>query len=145
MNSAKIHNQSKEFLDIEVGKDNFHMECADIDKEEKKSLMVFYALDGDTVHEFFFRRISEENSCKNVINQFNKLTQGMQKIRLVGISPLDKKKNNLTKDAVPENFKSPSYLINWTFIRLETSKGCEAYFENDCDSENYWGGLFPQK
>lgn len=40
----KIHNQSDHFIDIEVKKENFYMECLEIDKKESKSLMTFYAI-----------------------------------------------------------------------------------------------------
>ncbi len=39
----------------------------------------------------------------------------MLKIRLVGITPLDKEKNYLKNEQIPEKFKVPNNLINWTF------------------------------
>lgn len=144
---VKIYNQSKYFIDIEVSREHFYMECAEIDKKENKSLMTFYVIDEDTVHQFIFRSISETGWCENTVKKsYNKLTQNTHKIRLVGISPSSKmEKNYLVAEPVPEKFKRPSSLINWTFIRLETNRGCEAYFDTGCMPENYWGGLFPQK
>ncbi len=141
-----VYNQSDNFIDIEITKENFYMECAEIDKKENKSLMTFYAINGDTTHEFIFRGISETGRCeKNVKKEYNKFIANAYRIRLVGISPLPKKKNYLINEPVPEKLKKPSFLVNWTYIRLETSKGCKAYFDTDCDPKNYWGGLFPQK
>ncbi len=141
---TRIHNQSNNFIDIEVTKEKFHLECAEIDKKENKSLMTFYAISGDTVHQFIFRSISETNWCENKVkNEYNKLVKKMHTVRLIGISP-NKDKNYLVDESVPQSLKVPSRLINWTFIRLETKKGCKAYFNNGCDPENYWGGLFPQ-
>ncbi len=144
--STKVYKQSDNFIDIEIAKENFYMECAVIDKNENKSLMTFYAINGDTVEEFIFRRISPIDQCENTIKKyFLKIIKDVQAIQLVGITPLEKKRNYLEKEMVPELFKKPHYLRNWTFIRLQTLKGCEAYFDNDCEPENYWGGLFPQK
>ncbi len=135
---VKIYNQSEYFIDIEVSKENFYMECAEIDKKENKSLMTLYAIDEGNVHQFIFRSISETGWCESKVKKaYNKLVQDVHKIRLVGISPSSKKKKNyLVDEPVPENLKKPSYLINWTFIRLETDRGCKAYFDTGCDPEN---------
>lgn len=143
---VKIYNQSSDFIDIEVVKDNLFLECIEIDKKENKSLMTFYAVNDDTIHQFIFRRISETDWCENKIKKaYNELIKNMPQARLVGISPLNREKNDLHDKSVPEKLKKPSYLINWTFIRLETERGCKAYFDTGCDPENYWGGLSPQK
>lgn len=144
--SSKIYHQSDRFIDIEVAKDDFFMMCSDLGKEENKSLMTFYAVNEDIVHEFIFRRISDSKWCeKKVLQAYKKLSDGNRSIRLVGITSLEREKNNLPEESVPKQFKTPAYLINWTFVRMQTSKGCKAYFEQDCNPENYWAGFLPQK
>lgn len=143
--AIKIYNRSDRFIDIEFSKDDFYSFCADIDQKEKKSLMTFYGIEGNVVHEFLFRRISQTNSCLELQKQYNKLIGDVSRIRLVGIDPSSKKRNTLKNDPVPKKFKTPQYIKNWVFIRLETIKGCESYFDADCETENYWGGLAPQK
>lgn len=143
---ARIHNKSKYFIDIEVNNEDFYMECSEIDSRENKSLMSFYAIDGDKIHQFIFRSISEAKWCENKVKlSYIKLVKDMHRVRLVGISPNEQiEKNYLTNEAIPDKLKKPSSIINWTFIRLETTKGCKGYFNEDCKPENYWGGLFPQ-
>ncbi len=83
-------------------------------------------------------------SLLSKITSLSKLINDIPKIHLVGITPLEKEKNYLINKSVPVRFKIPNHLISWTFVRLETKKGCIAYFKSDCDSQNYWGGLYPQ-
>lgn len=142
--SVKIHNQSDRFIDIEVSKGDFYSYCAYIDKKENKSIMSFYAIENDIVHEFFFRRISQTDWCLELQKKYNRLTDDVPRVKLVGIDPSLKKDNTLKNDPVPEKFKGRQYVKNWVFIRLETIKGCKSYFDTDCEPENYWGGLFPQ-
>lgn len=140
-----IYNQSEDFIDIEVNKENFYMECGTIDKKERKSLMIFYAINKDVVYKFNYRRISETGWCKkNIRKEYDKLIKNISKIRLVETTPLEKEKNYLINRNVPEKLKIPNSLVSWTFIRLETSKGCKSYFQADCSPNNYWGGLLPQ-
>ncbi len=146
LNKVHIYNISDHFIDIEVTKDNFYMDCFVMDKKEHTSIMAFYVVDGDVVHEFIFRAISDTNWCKNKVKKtYKKLIKGVSTIRIVGITPTKSKENNLQReDGIPDKFKRPKQLTNWIFIRLETKNGCKAYFDNGCKPENYWGGLFPQ-
>ncbi len=142
--AIKIYNRSDRFIDIEVSKDDFYSFCANIDQKEKKSIMAFYAIEGNVVHEFLFRRISQTDWCLELQKKYNKLIAEVSRIRLVGIDPSPQKGNTLKNDPVPEKFKTRQYVTNWVFIRLETIRGCKSYFDTDCEPENYWGGLFPQ-
>lgn len=143
--SVKIHNKSDRFIDIEVSKDDFYSFCADIDKKENKSIMSFYAIEDDVVHEFLFRRISQTDWCLKLQKTYNKLINNVSTIRIIGIDPSSQENNTLKNDPVPQKFKHLPYLKNWVFIRLETARGCKSYFDTGCAPENYWGGLFPQK
>lgn len=108
--------------------------------------MAFYAINGKIIYKFIYRRISKQDECENSIKkEYYKLAQKASTIRIVGISPLPKEENYLIKQAVPDKLKRPIFLQNWTFVRLENQNACLAYFDSDCQVENYWAGLFPQK
>jgi len=140
----KIYNQSDRFIDIEVNRKNFWFECSLVNPKDKKSLMSFYMINGEIIHQFIFRRLSNTKDCLKWYKEYEKIIDGINRVRLVGIDRSEKEKNYLIKEKVPDNFKKPKFLINWFFVRLETSKGCESYFDNGCTPENYWGGLYPQ-
>lgn len=107
---VKMYERSDNFIDIEINRNNFYMECVEIDKKENKSLMAFYAIDNDIVHQFIFRKISETAWCeKNVKKPYNKLMKNVFKVRLVGTSPLEKEKNSLINKPVPEKLKIPNF------------------------------------
>lgn len=143
---VKTYFSSSSFLDIEFAKDDFFMRCSILDKKKKKSLMTFYGVSGDIVYEFFFRRVSEEGQCENfALKEYKSFVKNTDRIRIVGIMPLDKQKNNSVNSSIPDKFKMPQFLQNWTFIRLQANGKCKAYFDVDCETDNYWAGLSPQK
>jgi hypothetical protein len=146
LSPVKTYIKTDSFIDIEFDRSAFSMKCSLLDKKEKKSLMIFYGVDGDTVYEFYFRRVSEDGLCEKVIlKEYSKFIENRSKVRIVGIMPLDKQENNLRGGLMADKFKKPKHLQNWTFVRLQTNKGCKAYFDVDCEEDNYWAGLLPQK
>lgn len=118
----------------------------EINPEDKRSLMSFYAIENDTVHEFLFRVLEDTKNCQKLYSKYQKIIEHDKKIRLVGIE-LGGKEGNflLKKERVPKKFKQPKYLSTWFFVRFHTANTCQSYFNDDCKPENYWGGLFPQK
>lgn len=143
---VKTHFKSDRFIDIEFEKDDFFMRCSILDNKKKKSLMTFYGVNGETVYEFFFRRVSEDGSCEKLaLKDYKRLVEKSSRVRIVGIMPLDRQENDLLNDSLPENLKKPKYIQNWTFVRLQTSSRCRAYFDVDCEDDNYWAGLLPQR
>ena len=71
------------------------------------------------------------------------LVDSVSRVRFAGLNPRQKDDEELITDRVPDKFKSAKFKINWTFIRFHTLKGCESYFEGDCQPNEYWGGTTP--
>lgn len=139
--SVKTHNKTEMFVDIETDESDTWIGCSTIDPKAEITLMTFYLLAGDTTHEFMFRRVDDLDWCLKTQKKYRDLTKDVKKVRIAGISP-----NNQTKlitDRIPEKFKKSPRKINWTFVRLQTEKGCESYFSKDCNPENYWAGTTP--
>jgi len=141
-NSVQIYKQTEQFIDIEVSKENFWFTCDETDHKEKKSFMSFYTIEDDTVHLLIFRRIIDTKRCLKVYDKYKKIITKTSKIRLVGINLAKKEKNYLQDQNVPDKFKKAEYLTTWYFVRFHTGNTCESYFTEDCEPQNYWGGLF---
>lgn len=140
-----IYNKSKRFIDIEVKADNFWFECDEVNHEEKRSLMSFYVVEQETVHQFIFRVLEDTKKCVRLYSKYKKMIENESKIRIVGVDLAEKSENYLIKKKqIPALFQRPKYLISWFFVRFHTSSACESYFSNGCSPEEYWGGLFPQ-
>ncbi len=142
--SARVYNELNNFIDIEVNSEDAWLGCSDIDLKEPNSLMTFYAVTGDSTHEFMFRRVIDVKRCLKLEKEYQSLVRGAGKVRLVGISPT-KNHDSLITDRVPEKFRDSVHTTNWIFVRFQTEKGCESYFEGDCKPEKYWGGVIPGK
>ncbi len=142
--SVRVHNRTDMFIDIEADKKNTWIGCSDIELKEENSLMTFYLLSDNTTHEFMFRRVIDVKRCLNLQKEYRALADGVSKVRFVGISPRQQDDEKLITDRVPNKFKNAKFKINWTFIRFQTPKGCESYFEGDCQPDNYWSTTIPQ-
>jgi hypothetical protein len=140
--SAKIHNQTSMFIDIEVDQQNAWIGCSDTDPKEENSLMTLYALHDNTTHEFMFRRVIEVDRCLKLEKEYQALAKGSQTVRLVGLHPLEGG-GKLITDRVPQKFKDAKEKKTWTFIRFHTGKDCKSYFVGYCSTEKYWGGIVP--
>lgn len=142
--SARVYNESSNFIDIEVSIEDAWLGCSDIDSKAPYSLMTFYAVTKDSTHEFMFRRVIDVKRCLKLEKEYQNLIQGVGKVRLVGISPT-KNHNSLITGRVPKKFRDSVHTINWIFVRFQTEKGCESYFEGYCKPDKYWGGVIPGK
>ena len=142
--SVNIYNQTDMFIDIEARKEATWLGCSDTDLKAENSLMTFYLLADDVTHEFMFRKVTSVERCLILEKGYHSLTEGVPKVRVVGLHPLDGN-NKLITSRAPQKFKNSKVKKTWTFIRFSTVKGCESYFEGDCKPENYWGGVLPSK
>ncbi len=145
--STKVKKLTENFIEIEADTINVWVGCFEINPEDHLSLMNFYVKDGYTTHEFFYRRLLETKYCKSNLQDYKKLLKDAHRVTIVGITAKYHPEETTRKiEAVPEEFATGHRaLVNWTFIRLQTEKGCEAYFSEDCEPENYWGGLIPEE
>jgi len=149
---SKIYLRNKNFIDIEVPLENSLVFCFHMNPKDKLSMVLFYALDENKIlHEFMYRVLIPKAECLKSATEYNsKLLRGAKTVRLVGIGPnAEEKLGRIEKDFPPGSilakFKQTRGLIYWTFIRLQTEKGCRAYFSEDCIlPKNYWAGLGPQ-
>ncbi len=114
--------------------------------KEKRSLVVVTVLESkEMVHEFAYRRLADHPECMNVEKNYRALIRDMPTVRVVGMSPEATSKKMQIGDLPPEapqKFKALMENYFWSFIRIETKKGCLAYFSQDCRlPENYSAGL----
>lgn len=142
---VSIFKMTEEFIDIEVRKEDFWLDCFELNQEEHLFLLAFYLKKDSELHEFFYRRLLSTKDCQSEKKDYMGMIQQVADVRIVGIhSSVDTKRQRI--QGIPEKFAT-SYerLVHWTFIRLETKHKCKSYFENDCEPENYWGGIIPPR
>lgn len=145
--STEVKKLTERFIEIEAPTDKVWLGCFEINPEENLSLMNFYVKDSSTTHQFLYRRLLEAKSCKSDLKSYERLLRGVHRVTVVGLTAkYDPEETTERIEGLPENFATGhKTLVNWTFIRLQTEKGCQAYFDEDCKPENYWGGLIPQE
>ena len=146
-NSTEVKKLTERFIEIEAPTDKVWFGCFEINPKEHLSLMNFYVRDNTTTHQFLYRRLTETKYCKIDLKNYERLLRGSHRVTVVGLTAkYELKETNERIEAVPEEFAiGHQKLASWTFIRLQSEKGCEAYFDDDCKPENYWGGLIPQE
>ena len=145
-NSAEVKRLTESFIEIEAASDKVWFGCDELNPEDQLALMNFYVKDDSTTHQFLYRRLHDTKFCNSLVKNYQKLVKNVSRVTVVGITNryAPEETERQIKN-VPEKFATGhKKLASWTFIRLETEKGCEAYFEEDCKPENYWGGLTPQ-
>lgn len=145
--SVEIKRLTKNFIEIEAPSDKVWLGCAEINPEDHLAIMNFYIKDGSTTHQFLYRRLNDTKFCNSLLRNYQKLVKDASRITIVGITTkYDPEETGQQIEDVPQEFATGhKKLANWTFVRLQTEKDCEAYFEEDCEPENYWGGLIPQE
>ncbi len=144
-NSVEVKKLTDRFIEIEAPTDKVWFGCAEINPKDHLAIMNFYVKDGSTTHQFLYRRLHDTNYCNSLLKNYQKLVKDTYRVTVVGIAnKYEPEKTEKRIEDVPEEFATGhKKLANWTFIRLQTEKGCEAYFNEDCKPENYWGGLTP--
>ena len=144
-NGVTIHKRTGNFFDIEAPADQVWLVCSPDDPKEKDSFFFVLLLDGDTVHNFFYRRIYTRKMCLDEKKAYQQLMWNAKTIRLVGMEPGKEKGPLKTSDPkVPKKFLSTQNLMSHFFVRLQAGKKCKAFFSTDCDlPENYWAGTTP--
>jgi len=144
---VEIKQLTDRFIEINADRDRVWFGCFEINPEDHLSLLNFYVKDGVTLHEFFYRRLISTKDCSSQLKSYQILLKDVQRVTLVGITPkYEVEETDKKIESIPEDFSAGhKKLVNWTFIRLQTKRGCESYFSQDCDPENYWGGLIPHK
>ena len=141
---AVIHKRTSHFLDIELSKENSKIECSEHPKNNT-SFLSFNLLDQGVYYFFYCRRPFSIKECRNQKEEYLKILEKGDSVRVVGISPVEEQ----MKDSTLRNYKMPfkaEKVISSVFIRLQAGGRCKAYFEDDCElPKNYWGGVIPEK
>lgn len=145
--STGVKKLTERFIEIEAPTDKVWFGCFEINPEEHLSLMNFYVKDDSTTYQFLYRKLIETKQCKTDLKNYERLLRGAHRITIVGnTAKYELEETNERIEGVPEEFAiGHKKFASWIFIRLQSENGCEAYFEEDCKPENYWGGLVPQE
>lgn len=137
------HKRTSNFLDIEIDKSNFFINCADYPKD-KISYLSFYVADGESYYFFYCRRPRGLKQCHEEKAEYTKMTEQGATVRLVGIAPKEEKNPKIYSDT-PKQFHQAKKMTSATFIRLQVKDKCKAYFEDDCElPKNYWAATMPE-
>lgn len=144
--AIKIHRRNNRFIDLEAPKDQVWVACSDEDVEDDISFLGFNVLDGQNGFMFFYRRPLSIKQCRDQENEYLALTKDAQTIRIVGLHQSEEDGPDPRDERIPERFTNVKKMTSSFFVRLQTEKGCKAYFREHCDlPKNYWGGTIPEK
>jgi hypothetical protein len=142
---AVIHKKTEYFLDIELNKKQFLLDCSD-GLENNNSIIGFHLLDGDTYYFAHYRRVWPMRECHKLRKEYLGLLKNDATVRIVIDHPLESNMSDKSRKEWPAPFNRAKKMISGPFIRLQAGDKCKAYFSKDCDlPKNYWGGVTPGK
>jgi hypothetical protein len=142
---AVIHKKTEYFLDIELNKKQFLLDCHG-GLENNNAIVGFHLLDGDTYYFSYYRRVWPMKECQQLKKDYMELLKNHNTVRIVLIHPDESLMNKKRRKDWPAPFNGAKKLISGAFIRLQAGDKCKAYFSEDCDlPKNYWGGVEPEK
>lgn len=94
----------------------------DPDSKSRVSMLVLSGIrDGET-HEFMSRRTMTLNSCRLYQKDWQKFTRNEKYICISGSDP-------------SKEIKDKTTVWTWIFGRYKTKKGCDSYFEGECNPQ----------
>lgn len=142
---AKIHKRTEYFLDIEISKKQFQVDCSGGPKDDN-SIVGFDLLDGDTYYSLYYRRVRTVKECHELRKEYMDMLKDHDTVRIVGNHPIERMMLESEKKSRSAPFNKARRRISASFIRLQAGNKCKAYFSEDCDlPKNYWGGVIPEK
>jgi hypothetical protein len=144
-NSVEVKKLTDRFIEIKAPTEKVWFGCSEINPEDHLAIMNFYVKDGSITHQFLYRRLHDTKFCNSLLKNYQKLVRDANRVTIVGTTnQYEPEETEKSIENVPIEFATGhKQIANWTFVRLQTEKGCEAYFDEDCKPENYWGGLTP--
>jgi hypothetical protein len=143
--SAIIHKRLDYFIDIELSKKTFTMDCSGGEKDDN-SILGFNLLDSDIYYSFFYRRVRTVKECLQIRKEYLSLLKNQKTVRIVGDHPDESIISESDRKMIPAPYNKANKKVSAFFIRLQSGNKCRAYFSEDCDlPKNYWGGLMPEK
>lgn len=141
---AVIHKQTENFIDIELSKDQFMIDCSDY-PEDDTSYIGFNLIDGDTYYLFFYRRPLTLKMCHAQKEEYLRIIYESETVRIVGITSIERVLKDSEREKYPAPFNQAKKIISVVFIRLQSETKCKSYFVDDCVlPKNYWAGVLPQ-
>ena len=141
---AVIHKRTQYFLDIELNKKYFLIDCYG-GLENNNSIVGFHLLDGDKYYYAHYRRVWPMKECRLLRKAYLKLLKNSSTVRLVIDHPIESNMSEKSKKEWPAPFNKAKKMISGPFIRLQSGDKCKAYFSEHCDlPKNYWGGVNPE-
>lgn len=142
---AVIHKKTEYFLDIELNKKQFLLDCSG-GLENNNSIIGFHLLDGDTYYFAHYRRVWPMKECHKLRKAYMGLLKNHETVRIVIDHPLESNMSDMSRKEWPAHFNKAKKMIFGPFIRLQAGSKCMAYFSEDCDlPKNYWSGVTPEK
>ena len=142
---ALIHKKTEYFLDIELKKKDFFINCSGGPKDDN-SILSINLMDGDTFYNFYYRRVITLKQCYQHKKVYMDMLKAVQFLRIVASHPTERRMLDSEKKAVPNPFKKAIKIIYGPFIRLQAGDKCKANFFEHCElPKNYWGGVIPEK
>ena len=142
---AIIHKSTEYFLDIELSKKKFLIDCPG-GLEGDNTIVGFHLLDGDTYYFSYYRRVWPKKECLKIRKEYMDLLKNHATVRIVIDHPDEESMSKYNRKEWPAPFNKATKLISGAFIRLQGAHKCKAYFLKDCDlPKNYWGGVIPGK
>lgn len=140
-----IHKRTEYFLDIELSKKQFLIDCSGGPKDDN-SIVGFNLLDGDTHYSFYYRRVRTVKECHELRKEYMDMLKDHDTVRIVGNHPDERVMLDSERKGRPTPFNKAKKIISAPFIRLQAGNKCKAYFSEHCDlPKNYWGGVIPEK
>ena len=143
--STVVHKRTQSLIDIEGSKKDVWISCSPV---KDASFLEVRILDTDKVYLFFYRRVQEREKCLKEKNEYEKMMNDGETVRVVGIRPdeeVNEPKYRKIK-GIQERFTKVNKLTSAYFVRLQVKDKCKAYFSEDCDlPKNYWGGEIPEE
>lgn len=141
---ALIHKRTQYFLDIELNKKHFLLDCSG-GLENNNSIVGFHLLNGDTYYFAYYRRVWPMKECMQLHKDYMKLLENHSTVRIVIDHPDESIMEEKSKKEWPAPFNKAKKMISGPFIRLQAGDKCKAYFSEHCDlPKNYWGGVNPE-
>lgn len=142
---ALIHKRTQYFIDIELPKNQVLIDCSDHPRNNT-SYLSFNFLHKDDYYFFYYRRPLSIRLCHEQKEEYIKMIQEGQFVRVVGIKPEVELMKDSERMKYPASFNKAKKSISATFIRLQANNRCKAYFADDCElPKNYWGGVIPEE
>lgn len=139
---GRIVEYRENFLHISVKPDHTEAIC---DGDPEATFFGVYAVIDGVLYDFFFRRPWDSRTCQERLLEYKSLMKSSSRVELVGIEP------SLVEDFKKYENQHPKHLgkydreVSVIFVRAHGNGTCMSYFDGDCDSSKYWGGVIPGK